>query len=162
MAITDLRSLFEHHLQELYYMELKLIDTLSELASKTGHAEASDAFSAHRRETEGQARRLEQVFEMAGFQVLTQASEGFEGLENERQRFSEEEPSPAIRDLFHVGVGEKVERYEIGGYEGLIELAQQLKLGEAADLLRQSLREEEAALHKLRELSARLVKEAAT
>jgi ferritin-like metal-binding protein YciE len=53
-----------------------------------------------------------------------------------------------------VGAAQKVERYEITAYEGLIDMAEKLGMTEVVDLLEQNLQEEEMTLNRLKAIAS--------
>jgi ferritin-like metal-binding protein YciE len=153
MSVTNLRQLFEHELKDIYFAEHKLVEALEQLAEEAVRPEARKAFQAHQKETRQQIKRLDRVFKALGEPPEPQTCPGIEGLLKEKLAFSKEKPSPELLAFYNLGAGAKTERYEITAYEGLIELAESLALPDAAELLRENLAEEEAALAKLQELS---------
>jgi ferritin-like metal-binding protein YciE len=74
----------------------------------------------------------------------------------------EAEGDETILDLGIIGVGSRVEHYEIAGYLTAIGLAERMKATEVVKLLKQSLTEEQAAEQKLRKIAAELMNTAAT
>jgi ferritin-like metal-binding protein YciE len=77
-----------------------------------------------------------------------------EGLIKEKKSFSKERPSEDILGFYNLHAAQKVERYEITAYEGLIEAAQHMGMDEAVDLLQQNLDEEERTLDLLKQLAS--------
>ena len=77
-----------------------------------------------------------------------------EGLIKEKKSFSKEKPSEDILGFYNLHAAQKVERYEITSYEGLIEAAQHMGMDEAVDLLQQNLDEEERTLDLLKQLAS--------
>jgi len=67
---------------------------------------------------------------------------------------AKEKPSEDILGFYNLHAAQKVERYEITAYEGLIEAAQHMGLDEAVELLQQTLDEEERALDMLKQLAS--------
>jgi ferritin-like metal-binding protein YciE len=61
-----------------------------------------------------------------------------------------------------IGAGSRVEHYEIAGYTTAVSLATQLGENEAAGLLKESLKEEQAAENKLRTIAQTIIKSAPT
>ena len=59
-------DLFVHTLQDIYYAENQITKALPKKIGKTKNPELKSAFETHLRETEGQIKRLEQVFRMYG------------------------------------------------------------------------------------------------
>ena len=77
-----------------------------------------------------------------------------EGLIKEKKSFAKEKPSEDILGFYNLHAAQKVERYEITSYEGLIEAAQHMGMDEAVDLLQQNLDEEERTLDLLKQLAS--------
>lgn len=103
----------------------------------------------HRKETEGQVKRLEKCFKLLGESPEDTECAGIKGLIEEKESFMEEKPSPDILDVFHVGAAIKTESYEINEYESLTSMAREMQHTEVAQLLKQNLAEEKAALKKM-------------
>jgi ferritin-like metal-binding protein YciE len=154
MAIKTLSELFEHELKDIYYAEHRLVEALTELAGETKHREIKRAYTTHKKETQGQIKRLKQVFRLIGDVPEAEKCPGIEGLLKEKQNFTKKEkPSQEILDYYNLGAASKAERYEITAYEGLIEIARQLGMDQAVELLGANLQEEQATLDTLKILS---------
>jgi len=111
-------------------------------------------FTQHRRETQGQIKRLERIFKTMGQKPKAKACAGIEGLIKEKKVFIREKPSPELLEFYNIGAAQKVERYEITAYEGLIDMAEKLAMSDVVDLLEQNLQEEEMALNKLKSIAS--------
>jgi ferritin-like metal-binding protein YciE len=162
MSVSTLDELFEHELEDIYFAEHQLLDALEELAGQVEKQEIRDAFEEHREETQGHIDRLEEVFNMIGEPPEEEECEGIEGLLEEQEEFAEDDPAQEILDLFNLAAAQKTEHYEIAAYGNLTLLADELGMGEAADLLEENLREEEEALDKLSTLTENYNVESAT
>jgi ferritin-like metal-binding protein YciE len=149
MAVSNLRELFVHDLQDVYYAENELLDALDELAEQTDDDQIADAFREHREETQGHVDRLEEVFDKVGEEPMTEECEGIEGLLKEHQDFVDEDPADEVLDLHNLVAAQKTEHYEIAAYGNMALLADRLGMDEAGDLLHETLEEEEEALDKL-------------
>lgn len=150
MTVTNLRELFVHGVEDIYYAEHELLDALEDLEEQTTESEIAEAFAEHREETEGQIDRLDEVFGMLDMEPATEKCEGIDGLIEEHETFiEEEEPSDDVRTLHNLIAGQKTEHYEIAAYGNLALLADRLGMDEAGDLLHENLEEEKAALEKL-------------
>jgi ferritin-like metal-binding protein YciE len=154
MSVTDIKGLFIHEVEDMYYAEQKLVEALGELAGESARQDLQQAFQTHQQETQGHVQRLEQVFQLLRMQPKTEICQGIEGLIKEKKSFtSKESPTPDILDVYNIGAAQKTERYEITAYENLIMMAQQMGLTQAVPLLQQNLQEEQAALQKLQTLA---------
>jgi ferritin-like metal-binding protein YciE len=153
MSVDTIHDLFEHGLEDIYHAEHELLDALEELETNTEREEISQVFAEHREETEDQIERLEEVFDMFGEPPEKEECEGIKGLIQEYEEFTGEDPSQEVLDYHSMAAAEKTEHYEIAAYGNLIPLADQLGLNDAADLLEENLREEQATLDELKELT---------
>lgn len=152
--LDNLNDLFEHELKDIYDAENRLKEALRVQANESTAPEIKAAFLAHQKETESQIRRLERVFEAFGKEPNRgQGCAGIQGLLEEHKEFKAADPSREILDVFNLSAAQKVERYEITAYSGLIDLAIHLGLDEAVEPLEQNLAEEEATLEKVIELA---------
>jgi ferritin-like metal-binding protein YciE len=154
MAMETIEELFEHELKDIYGAEQSLLDALEQMAGESSDREIKKAYTQHRRETQGQIKRIEKIFKMLGNKPEPETCPGMEGLIKEKKVFMREKPSPELLEFYNIGASQKVERYEITAYENLIDMAEKLGLGEAVELLEQNLQEEEATLNKLKALAS--------
>src|SRR5436309_7074589 len=150
------KELFIHELTDMLDAEQKLIEALGELSEDDPRPELQKAFSAHREQTQGQADRIQQIFQDLDEEPEESECKGMKGLIEEREAFKEEDPADDILAIFDVGAAIKVESYEINAYTSLINLAEQLDLSKAVKLLNQNLKEEEQTRTKLEAMSRKL------
>ncbi len=149
-------EMFVHELQDMLDAERRLVEALAQQAEESTRPELKKGFENHRKQTEGQVERLEQVFESIGEEPEETECAGIRGLIEEHDKFKEEDPTPDLLDIFNVGAAKKVERYEISAYESLTELAQLMGHKQALRLLNQNLREEEQTLKKMETVGKKL------
>ena len=154
MAMSTIEELFEHELKDIYGAETSLLDALEQMAGESSDREIKKAFTQHRKETQGQIKRLERIFRSLGQKAVAETCPGIEGLIKEKKAFMRERPSEQLLEFFNIGAGQKVERYEITAYESLIDMAEKLGMADAVELLEQNLQEEEAALNKLKAIAS--------
>jgi Mn-containing catalase len=83
------------------------------------------------------------------------------GLVEEGKEHIEDDAGDVLGDLALIGAGERVEHYEIAAYTTAISMAKVLKYSGAADLLIETLREEQQAAKLLFELAKPMLREAA-
>ena len=153
MSMTTLNDLFDHELKDIYYAEHQLVEALQTLADESSDGEIKKAFQSHRKETQGQIKRLDQVFKSLGEKPESETCPGIDGLLKEKKAFAKEKPSDEILDFYNLGAAQKTERYEITAYENLIEMAEALGRSEIVAQLEANLQEEETALQKLKGLA---------
>ena len=154
MGMETIEELFEHELKDMYSAEHALMDALEQMADESSDRDIRRVFTQHRRETQGQIKRLERIFKTMGQPPETEVCAGIEGLIKEKKRFMREKPSPELLEFYNVGAAQKTERYEITAYENLIEMAEKLGMNDAVELLEQNLQEEEVALQRLKDIAA--------
>lgn len=154
MAMETIEELFEHELKDMYSAETSMLDALEQMAGESSDRDIRKLFTQHRRETQGQIKRLEKAFKLLGQKAEAETCAGIEGLIKEKKLFLREKPSPELLEFFNIGAAQKTERYEITAYENLIDMADKLGLGEVVELLEQNLMEEEAALNKLKTIAS--------
>ena len=150
MAMHSIQELFEHELRDIYGGEQLLLDSLRQMSEEAQDSDVRKTFAQHRRETQSQLKRLEKIFKLIGLKPKAATCAGIQGLIREKTLLMREKPSPELLEFFNVAAAQKVERYEITVYETLMDMAEKLGIGEAVELLEQSLLEEESALNKLK------------
>ena len=154
MAMETIEELFEHELQDIYSAEQSLLEALEQMANESSDREIRKGFTQHRKETQGQIKRLEKIYKTLGRKPESSSCPGIEGLIKEKKAFMREKPSDEPLEFYNIGAAQKVERYEITAYEGLIDMAEKLAMSDVVDLLEQNLQEEELALNKLKSIAS--------
>jgi ferritin-like metal-binding protein YciE len=150
-------ELFEHELKDIYDAESKLSRELEGMAKKAGDEGLVEAYLEHKQQTDGQIKRLEDVFGLVDKKPSREPCHGINVLLKEFKSFvADEKPSPELLDVFAIGASLKVEHYEIASYKSLIQLAKQAGLGAAVLLLERNLSEELETADKLEVLAERL------
>lgn len=140
---TLLRELFIDSLQDIYYAEKAITKALPRMQEAATSSELINAFQTHLTQTEGQIKRLEQVFQVIGEKAEGKKCEAIEGLVKEAETIiSETDEGTSTRDVGLIMAAQKVEHYEIASYGSIRQLATTLGLTEAADLLQETLDEE--------------------
>ena len=152
--MESIEELFEHELKDMLGGEQSLLDALEQMAQETSDREIRKAYTQHRKETQGQIKRLEKIFKSLGQKAEAETCPGIEGLIKEKKVFMREKPTEELLEFFNIGAAQKVERYEITAYENLIDMADKLGMSAAVELLEQNLQEEEAALNKLKSIAS--------
>ena len=151
---NSLQELFEHELGDIYFAEHRMVDAYEEFASNTNDQRLTDLFEEHREQVGEHIERLVQIFDTMGEPPQEEECLGIEGLLDEYHEFVEEDPDPSALDLYNVTTAGKTQRYEISAYESLVEVAKALGNEEAADLLCETLEEEQETLKQLQEQGA--------
>ena len=154
MPMQTIEELFEHELQDIYSAEQSLLDALEQMAQESSDREIKRGFMQHRKETQGQIKRLEKIYRSLGQKPESGSCPGVEGLIKEKKLFMREKPSGELLEFYNIGAAQKVERYEITAYESLVDMAEKLGMSDVVDLLEQNLQEEETALNKLKAIAS--------
>lgn len=143
MQMDNLRDLYIDELKDLYNAEKQLLKALPKIARNATDPNLRKAFSDHSRQTEVHVQRLDQIFEILGTSPRGKRCKGMEGLIAEAQDLLGEDAQDDVLDAGLISKAQHVEHYEIAGY-GTVR-AYALTLGEAdqAELLQQTLNEEE-------------------
>jgi ferritin-like metal-binding protein YciE len=138
-----LQELFVDSLKDIYYAEKAITKALPRMQKAATSEQLVTAFTEHLTVTEGQVKRLEQVFESIGEKVGSKKCEAIEGLIKEAEGIIEDtDAGTSTRDVGLILGAQKVEHYEIASYGGLRQLAITLGYTQAADLLQETLDEE--------------------
>lgn len=152
MTTESIEELLVEGLQKMYYTEKQLIDALGTLEEQTSDDGAKQGFSKHREETREHVKRLEEVFEQLGEGSQEMTDEVVTALIEEHEAFAGENEGEVL-DRYNMEVAQKTEHYEIAAYGNLTSLAEKLGHDEAADVLAETLREEEQALEEVTKAS---------
>jgi ferritin-like metal-binding protein YciE len=152
-----LEDLFHDTLKHVYFAEKKILTTLPKMKKAAHSEDLAAAFEKHHGETEGHVERLEQVFKMIGEKPQGKTREAIMGILDEGSVIMEDyKGSPAL-DAGLLAAAQAVEHYEISRYGTLIAWAQKLELPKAADLLSETLEEEEATDQALTHLAESVI-----
>jgi ferritin-like metal-binding protein YciE len=147
--ITTLQDLLVEELKDLLDAETQLTRALPKMAKAATAPELKEAFQEHLEVTKQQVERLTRVFEEIGKPAKGKKCEAMKGLITEGQELMQENIEPELLDVGLIGAAQKVEHYEMAGYGTVRTMATALGFKEAALLLDQTLKEEEAADKKL-------------
>lgn len=157
MALKNLDDLFTHFMRDMYYAERQVLKSLPKMARKANSDELRQAFESHERETEQQIENLEKVFEMMNVKPRGITCEAMNGILDESKDIMDEVQEPDALDAGMIAAAQAVEHYEITRYGTMIAWAKALGKNDAAKLLEQNLKQEEAADRKLTEIAERRV-----
>lgn len=153
MKLENLHDLFVNELKDIYHAEKQLVKALPKIAKKTHSQRLRSAVEKHLEQTKNHVERIESIFEMIGKSATGKTCKAMEGLLEEGQEILSEDASPATKDAGIICASQKVEHYEIASYGCLRTFANHLGLDKAAELLGQTLKEEEETDRLLTELA---------
>ncbi|WP_102961326.1 ferritin-like domain-containing protein [Mangrovicella endophytica] len=157
MADKDLKALFAHQLKDTYFAENAIIKALPKMMEAAQSDELRGALGVHLEETRNQVKRLDQVFKLIGQKAEAIECKAINGIIAEGDEVIEEFSGAAALDAGIIAAAQAVEHYEIARYGTLLAWAEELGLEDAADLLRETLVEEENTDDILSELAEDMV-----
>jgi ferritin-like metal-binding protein YciE len=161
MELDTLNTLFVDQLRDLYSAEKQLVKALPKMAKACTNEVLREGFETHLEETEEQVSRLEKIFEELGERSGGKKCAAMEGLIEEGTEVIKADGEPAVIDAGLIAAAQRVEHYEIAAYGTAREFAKVLQLEEVAELLEQTLKEEEATDQKLSEIAVNTVNQEA-
>lgn len=147
--IATFDDLFLHQLQDVYYAENQITKALPKMVEKATDGGLKAGFQTHLQETEGQIRRLEQVFDLLGEKPKAVTCPAIDGIIKEANEVAGDIADPAVLDAALIASAQAVEHYEITRYGTLVTWAEQLGRGDIAAILQETLDEEYATDDKL-------------
>jgi ferritin-like metal-binding protein YciE len=151
---SRLREFFIEQLQDIYWAEQKLVNTLPKLSEASRSPELRKAFDSHLTETKNHITRLEKAFSLMKEKAEAKECPAIKGIAEEGEEIIDETADhTAQRDVGLIFAGQKAEHYEIATYGSLIQLAKDMGEMEVANLLQETLKEEKAADQKLTALA---------
>ena len=153
MAEKQLDDLFLDTLKDIYYAERQILKALPKMAKAATSPELKAGFEQHHTETEGQVERLQQVFEILGKPARGKTCDAILGILEEGKEIMDEYKGATALDAGLVAAAQAVEHYEIARYGTLVTWAKQLGHNDIAQLLSETLKEEEATDKKLSQVA---------
>ncbi len=139
-----LYKFFLDGLKDMYFAEKHILEVLPKMKEAATTGDLQDAFEDHHLVTQKQVSRLEKVFKSIGESPEAKKCDAIIGIVKAGETIIKEtEEGTMTRDTALIIAAQKVEHYEIASYRGLVALAETLQQDRAADLLHQTLEEEE-------------------
>jgi ferritin-like metal-binding protein YciE len=143
MADKNLDDLFHDTLKDIYYAERKILTALPKMAKAAQSAELKAAFEKHHGQTEGQVERLVEVFGIIEKKPQGKTCPAIDGILEEGTEIMKDYKGTAALDAGLIGAAQAVEHYEMSRYGTLKRWAEMLGHADAAELLNETLEEEE-------------------
>jgi ferritin-like metal-binding protein YciE len=153
MPLNTLQDLYIDELKDLYSAENQLIKALPKIAEAATSVELEQAFQHHLEQTKQHAQRIKTIFAELDGSPRGKKCLGMAGLIKEGQELLKDDAETRVLDAGLIGAAQRVEHYEIAGYGTARAHAQQLGYRHHADLLQQTLEEEQAANAKLTQIA---------
>jgi ferritin-like metal-binding protein YciE len=161
MTVKTMEDLFIETLKDIYYAEKHILKALPGMVKKANSKKLKDALETHRRETEGQVERLDQVFQLFDLSPRGKKCEAIEGIIAEAKEHMGDIEDREVLDAGMIGSAQAVEHYEITRYGTLIAWAKQLGRDDAIELLQENLEQEKHADKLLTEIAEATVNQRA-
>lgn len=156
MATRTPRDLFFDQLRDLYSAEQQLSESLPLLVTLTSCDELRNLLVAHARQTDQQLVNLYRMFARHGLVPGNDKCRAMEGLIEGGESHLRAVEEPNTRDLMMIAHCLRVEYYEIAAYGITQRLAEGIGFDHEAEILKQSLSEEEAVARGLRALEPKI------
>ena len=157
--MENLKELLLEELKDLYSAEKQIVKALPKIIKGAASPDLKTAIQEHLEVTKGQVTRLEEVFSHLEQKPKAKHCKGMEGLLQEGAECLQEEEKGSLRDLQLIGAAQRVEHYEVAAYGTAKAMAEKLGMSDAADLLNETLEEEEEADKKLTTVAESLYEE---
>ena len=151
--IKTMDDLFAHQLKDIYYAEKRIVGALPDMIDKATSPQLKSALEAHLGETRNHVTRLDRVFQMYGSKPESVDCPAIDGIIEEADEVVEEVEDKNVIDAALIAAAQAVEHYEMTRYGTLIAWANTLGLADCAQVLRETLAEEEAADKKLTKIA---------
>lgn len=161
MPKQGLEGLFLHQLKDTYFAENAILKALPKLAEAATSSELKGALGVHIEETREQVKRLDRVFELLGEKAEGVECKAILGIIAEGDEVAKEFAGDDALDAGLIAAAQAVEHYEIARYGTLLAWATQLEKDDIADLLQETLVEEENTDELLSELAEDAINPAA-
>ena len=142
MKLESLKDLYMEELKDVYSAEKQIVKALPKMIKAATSDELKSAFEDHLAATKTHVERLEQLLYREDAKSRTKKCKGMEGLLEEGKEILEEDMPDMVRDAALIGAAQRVEHYEMAAYGTVRDMAKQLGLKDAAQLLQTTLDEE--------------------
>jgi ferritin-like metal-binding protein YciE len=153
MPFRSLKDLYVDQLRDLYDAEQQITRAMPKMIHASSSPDLRQTFQQHLDETKFQVERLDLIFKKLGEVPRGRTCRGIAGIIEEGDELMQEGGAPDVSDAALIASAQRVEHYEIAAYGCARTFADRLDDEYAADLLQQTLDEEEAADQKLTDLA---------
>jgi len=157
MKVESLDQLLQEQLRDIYDAEKQLVKALPKMAKAADSEELGEAINEHLEVTKGHVQRLEQVFEKLGTKAKGKTCAAMKGLVEEGEEVIAQDATGQMKDLAIIAAAQRVEHYEIAAYGTVRTFSERLGNEEVAELLQETLTEEEETDERLTEISETLL-----
>lgn len=155
--IVSLRGLLVYRLRQLYAAEGEQLQMLDRMRREAWNEELASALHQHRIETEGHIGRLERVFRSVGARPKPAPLRAVSAIVADAERLLARRIQRDVRDASLIGTAQRIEHLEIANYGTARTYAQTLGFTDAAQLLQETLEEEQIADKRLTRIAEQFV-----
>ena len=149
-----LREFFVDELQDIYWAEKHLVETLPKMREAATTSQLKQAFDNHLSATMVHVSRLEEIFQMINEDATAKKCKAMAGITAEGEGIiSETESNTLTRDVGLIFAAQKAEHYEIATYGCMAQLAKTLGRVDIAQILHETLEDEKEADQILTEIA---------
>jgi ferritin-like metal-binding protein YciE len=153
MKLENLQQLYLKELRDLYDAEKQITDALPKLIDAANNPELKSALQEHLTVTNTQISRLDRIFQSLNEKPTGETCKGMKGVIKEGDEMVSTGGDPSTVDAGIISAAQRVEHYEMAGYGTVRTYAKLLGQQEHANLLQQTLQEEEQADQKLTQIA---------
>jgi ferritin-like metal-binding protein YciE len=153
MEMESLKELYVDELKDLWSAETQITKALPKMMKAATNPKLKRAFNTHLKQTERHIKRLERIFKELDESPRGKKCVGMEGLIKEGQELIKEKPEAEVLDAGLIAAAQHVEHYEMAGYGCVRTWARQMGEDRQAELLQETLDEEEQTDRLLTELA---------
>ncbi len=155
--IHDVKDLFMHSMQDIYYAEHQIEKALPDMVEKASDAELKKGFRTHLKQTKGQIKRLDRAFKLLKQEPKGTKCPAIDGIIDEANEIASEVDDKMVLNAALIAAAQAVEHYEITRYGTLVSWAKLLGHNDVAKLLAMNLKEEKATDKKLNGIATRKI-----
>ncbi|KQV83538.1 ferritin-like domain-containing protein [Rhizobium sp. Root1220] len=148
-----LNDLLYETMKDIYFAEKQILNALPRMAEAAQSSELKAAFEAHRGQTEKHVQRIEEAFELIGMPAEPKTCNAILGIIAEGKEVMEDFEGTDALDAGLLAGAQALEHYEISRYGTMVTWAKLLGLDEVAELLAETLGEEEETDELLSEIA---------
>lgn len=140
-----IKDLLIDELHDLLSAENQIIKALPAMIKAADSPRLKEAITTHLIETKGQVERLAKIFNLLKVVKKEKFCQAAKGLIQECDEVIKKYKKSFLRDAALIAKAQRIEHYEIAAYGTVRTFANELGLGQIADLLNDTLMEEENA-----------------
>lgn len=153
-TLDNLAGLLLAQLRDLHDAERQLVAGLARLEQAADSVELKRAAREHRAETERHVERIEEACQQLGESPAGQTCHAIRGLLADMEAVAASGGDPAVRDAALVAGAQRIEHYEIAAYGCARAFARRSGNPRIAQLIDETMGEEQEAERKLRRVMA--------